>query len=47
VAGVLSIQDCINEKQKFLRFHEKSRLESIVISPNRKFLAISEFIGET
>lgn len=42
VAGVLAIHDYTTNKQKFLRFPEISQPEIIVLSPNRKFLAIAE-----
>ncbi|XP_058814914.1 cilia- and flagella-associated protein 57 [Topomyia yanbarensis] len=42
VAGVLAIHDYTTNKQKFLRFPENYRPERIVISPDRKFIAVSE-----
>lgn len=42
VAGVLAFHDYTTNKQKFLRFPENCQPEIIVMSPNRKMLAIAE-----
>uniref|UniRef100_A0A1Q3G5C9 Putative golgin subfamily protein n=1 Tax=Culex tarsalis TaxID=7177 RepID=A0A1Q3G5C9_CULTA len=42
VAGVLAIHNFSTNKQKFLRFPENYHPERIVISPDRKFIAVSE-----
>ncbi|XP_065072592.1 cilia- and flagella-associated protein 57 [Ochlerotatus camptorhynchus] len=42
VAGVLAIHDFATNKQKFLRFPENYHPERIVVSPDRKYIAISE-----
>ncbi|ETN62101.1 hypothetical protein AND_006223 [Anopheles darlingi] len=42
VAGVLAFHDFVTNKQKFLRFPQNSHPERIVISPNRKFIAVAE-----
>ncbi|XP_053692096.1 cilia- and flagella-associated protein 57 [Sabethes cyaneus] len=42
VAGVLAIHDFTTNKQKFLRFPENYHPERIVISPDRKYIAVSE-----
>ncbi|XP_058125091.1 cilia- and flagella-associated protein 57 [Anopheles ziemanni] len=42
VAGVLAIHDYTTNKQKFLRFPQNCHPERIVISPNRKFIAVAE-----
>ncbi|XP_035778469.1 cilia- and flagella-associated protein 57-like [Anopheles albimanus] len=42
VAGVLAFHDFVSYKQKFLRFPQNSHPERIVISPNRKFIAVAE-----
>lgn len=44
VAGVIAIHDSKNHKQKFLRLSNKSVPTVIAISPNRKTIAISEWI---
>lgn len=41
-AGVLIVQDYVTNKQKYLRFPENTKPEITVISPNRKWLAVSE-----
>lgn len=41
-AGVLVVQDYVTNKQKHLRFPENVKPEMIVISPNRKLLAVAE-----
>ncbi|XP_058450791.1 cilia- and flagella-associated protein 57 [Malaya genurostris] len=46
VAGVLAIHDYATNKQKFLRFPENYHPERIVISPDRKFVAVSEKSAE-
>lgn len=43
VAGVIAIHDYKLHKQTFLRLAEKNVPTVIVISPNRKLLAISEW----
>lgn len=43
VAGVIAIHDFKLHKQKFLRLAENHIPTVIVISPNRKLLAISEW----
>lgn len=47
VAGVLAIHDYRTGKQKFLRFAERSRPKIICLSPNKKFLGVGEYIGES
>lgn len=42
MAGVLAIHDFSTNKQKFLRFPENYYPERIVISPDRKFIAVAE-----
>ncbi|XP_055598286.1 cilia- and flagella-associated protein 57-like [Uranotaenia lowii] len=42
VAGVLAVHDFATNKQKFLRFPEKNNPERIVLSPDRRFIAIAE-----
>uniref|UniRef100_A0A6E8VUB9 Uncharacterized protein n=1 Tax=Anopheles coluzzii TaxID=1518534 RepID=A0A6E8VUB9_ANOCL len=42
VAGVLAIHDFTTNKQKFLRFPQNCHPERIVLSPNRKFIAVVE-----
>lgn len=41
-AGVLVVQNYITNEQKYLRFAENIKPEMIVISPNRKLLAVAE-----
>nr|XP_029708990.1 cilia- and flagella-associated protein 57-like [Aedes albopictus] len=47
VAGVLAIHDFATNKQKFLRFPENYHPERIVISPDRRYIAISEKSGDS
>lgn len=47
VAGVIAIHDFERNKQTFLRLSESSLPTVIAISPNRKMLAISEWIEST
>lgn len=42
VSGVIAVQNCSTNKQKFLRLIENVVPTIITISPNRKLLAISE-----
>uniref|UniRef100_A0A182NUB5 WD_REPEATS_REGION domain-containing protein n=1 Tax=Anopheles dirus TaxID=7168 RepID=A0A182NUB5_9DIPT len=42
VAGVLALHDFTTNKQKFLRFPQNCHPERIVLSPNRKFIAVVE-----
>lgn len=47
VAEVLSFHDYLTNKQRFLRFAEGSVAEIIVMSSNRKLLAVAERCGDT
>lgn len=42
VAGVLAIHDYATNKQKFLRFTENALAQIIIVSPNRKWMAVAE-----